>query len=167
MNTIVYFLWSVSCNLSMHSNSSVQRNLFIQLCVHSVTFLLDRHSNHVNRIFLRFWCCLPVSQNAAPNYLAAKILCCNSMSSVFPVLSITCVPSSLEHHSATVQHLLNNCRNSEDECVWLLQHCLSQRFSRHLSRASLESSVTRKPLNHSQVLFTLFRIFLFIYLFIF
>lgn len=112
----------LQCQLWMLLNSSVQKNLFIHLRVHPVMFLLDRHSERVNHLLICFCCVFQFVKTIVPNYLAAKIQC-NHPLYVYPHLLNT---TPLYNPGASA--ILNICRNSEDECTWLLPCYLSQHF---------------------------------------
>lgn len=137
MNTIGYCetnsfpgLYPVAHLIS--SVSSVQRNLFIHLCVHPVTLLLYRHSEHVN-VFFCFCCLLQFVKTQFPVTWQQQ--------------SCVVIPSCLQYYP-TVQHLLNICRNSEDMCVWLLPSCLSRQPPVEWV-AGIVCLFTGKHLNHS------------------
>lgn len=91
----------------------------IEICCLICVFIKSHWTDKATITYLSSDFCCHLSR-----FLTAKILYCNSMLILSPVLSIICVPSSLEHHSplypgafATVQHILNICKNSGWVCA--------------------------------------------------
>lgn len=116
----------------------------IEICCLICVFIKSHWTDKATITYLSSDFCCHLSR-----FLTAKILYCNSMLILSPVLSIICVPSSLEHHSplypgafATVQHILNICKNSGWVCAGcqVSYHTLFFFFLCFLLSGSLELS---------------------------